>query len=513
MRAKQHALWDELRSSACRAATLVPTARELADAVIEMVHGRYVAVHKEQLKRQFAQQANVSDILSQRKQALAIGNLLPPQEDQVAVEKLAIAIANERSWNLRGDTLEGLKLQEELARLISLALTLARRDVIGELEGSVSPTSRDDLLSRFGIESPKESPQGSGILDLFSLYSAAAQKKQDTLSTERKVVELFAQFVGQSRDVSSVTKSEFREFRNALQKVPVNWQLRSDLKDLSLRQVAKQWHATGGQGRNVKTIAKEWSGLSSFFKWLVSEGYCDENLTVGLAPKVDKRSGRMPVYSAEKLKVVFDSALFGGCVGDGKEHLLGRQKIRDWRYWIPLCAAYSGARTGEIAQLHCSDLKEVDGIWVFDVVEGGDDEAGSKSLKTASSRRKVPIHRVLIELGLLDHCFAQRAKGSARLFPEIIPCERGMLSTPVSKFWQRYLKRLDIKERGLALHSFRHTFADEVRRRGGLDAILGSILGHAKGTMTSRYGADTEGNLAQRKALIDLVDYGLIHTK
>ncbi|MFK4002541.1 hypothetical protein [Qipengyuania sp. NPDC077563] len=83
----------------------------------------------------------------------------------------------------------------------------------------------------------------------------------------------------------------------------------------------------------------------------------------------------------------------------------------------------------------------------------------------------------------------------------------------MSKFWQRYLKRLDIKERGLALHSFRHTFADEVRRRGGLDAILGSILDPVKGTMTSRYGADTEGNLAQRKALIDLVDYGLIHTK
>ena len=511
MRAIQHEQWEELRTSAGCEASKVPSRADLANATIDLVHGRYVSVHRDILKKQFAEHANVGEILAARKQAVALGNLLPPQEDKIAVEKLALKIAQQRGWDLRGDTLEGVKLQEELARLVSVGLALARREVIEGLEGETSQTSRDEVMRRLGVEPHQDAQQGSTIAELLDLYSAAAQKKLDTLATEQKVIEQFAKFVGQSRDVASVTKSEFREFRNALQKVPVNWQLRNELKDLSLRQVAKVWSDRGGHGRNPKTIAKEWSGLSSFFKWLKSEGYCDENLTVGLAPRVNRRIGRLPVYSAEKLELVFQSALFRRCEGDGKEHLQGKQEVRDWRYWIPLCAAYSGARTGEIAQLECADLKEVEGVWIFDFVEEGEGEEGSKSLKTASSRRMVPIHRALIDLGLLDYCRRQRQHGELRLFPEIKPCERGMLSTSVSKFWQRYLKRLGAKERGLALHSFRHTFADEIRRKGGLDAVLGSILGHAKGTQTGEYGEKTEGNLSQRKSLIDLVDYDGLH--
>jgi integrase len=209
---------------------------------------------------------------------------------------------------------------------------------------------------------------------------------------------------------------------------------------------------------------------------------------------------------------VFRSPLFNRCAGDNKEHVGGDILIRDWRYWIPLCAAYSGARAGEIAQLLPSDVRQEDGIWIFDFVEARADSKDVKSLKTASSRRFVPVHRVLLELGLLELVRQARASGDLRLFPGLVPCKRGMFSTQVSKFWQLYLKRLGVKERGLALHSFRHTFADEVRRKGGSDAVLGSILGHAKGTITAHYGTTTEGNLAQRQALIDTVDYQGLHT-
>jgi integrase len=284
------------------------------------------------------------------------------------------------------------------------------------------------------------------------------------------------------------------------------------LKLLSLREVAQQWSSTGGSGRNAKTVAREWSGLSAFYSWLVKEGYCDENLTTGLSPRFDKKAGKLPTYSHGKLTAVFRSPLFNRCAGDDKEHITGNMHIRDWRYWIPLCAAYSGARAGEIAQLLPSDIQQDDGIWIFNFAEADENSKDVKSLKTASSRRVVPVHRVLLKLGLLDLVRQSRARGDVRLFPQIVPCQRGMFSTQVSKFWQLYLKRLRVKERGLALHSFRHTFADEVRRKGGSDAVLGSILGHSKGTITAHYGTTTEGNLAQRQALIDAVDYQGIHS-
>lgn len=42
-----------------------------------------------------------------------------------------------------------------------------------------------------------------------------------------------------------------------------------------------------------------------------------------------------------------------------------------------------------------------------------------KSLKTVNSSRTVPIHKKLIELGLLDYVAALRKDGKKRLFPEI----------------------------------------------------------------------------------------------
>lgn len=510
--AAEHARWDELRAFAAGTASDLPTIGEVADAAFDMVHTRFVAVHRRQLKEQFAQHADVSGILAQRKQALALSAILPSEKDQLAMEKLALAVATERKWDLRRGTIEGAALHDELVRLVTLAVRLARADVIDELEGRVPETSRERVLERMGVTPQKRAEPGATIIELFDLYAAGARKKKDTLDTERKLIVQFANFVGVARDVASVTKAEFREFRNALQKVPVNWQLRGDLKDLPLREVARKWSAAGGSGRNAKTVAREWSGLSTFYAWLVKEGYCDDNLTTGLAPRFDKRAGKLPTYSHAKLTAVFSSPLFHQCAGDDREHLEGQIRVRDWRYWIPLCAAYSGARAGEIAQLLPSDIRQEDGVWVFDFAETAEDSDDPKSLKTVAARRIVPVHGVLLNLGLLDLVKQARAKGDSRLFPEIVPCQRGMFSTQVSKFWQLYLKRLGVKERGLALHSFRHTFADEVRRKGGSDAVLGSILGHSKGTITAHYGTTTEGNLTQRQALINAVDYRGLHS-
>jgi integrase len=508
--AKLHAEWDALRDAASAPSEL-PSIEELAHAAFEFVHTQFVAVHREKLRAQFAEQSDIGSIVAERKRSIALGAFLPPDTDQLAMEKLAVIVKAKRNWTFREDTVEGLALHQELLRLITRAVHLARAAIVDELEGRVPETDRDQVIKKMGVTPQRLAEAGCTIVELFDLFAAGARKKKDTLDAERKVIVNFAAFVGPSRDAASVTKAEFREFRNALRKVPVNWQLRKDLKGLSLREVAAKWSAAGGAGRNDKTVAREWSGLTTFYSWLVTEGYCDDNLTVGLAPRFDKKKGKLPTYSHEKLKAVFGSPLFGKSAGDGNEHIEGDIEVRDWRYWIPLCALYSGARAAEIAQLLPSDVRQEDGVWVFDFVETDDDTPNQKSLKTQSSRRIVPVHRALLALGFLDFVKRAQAQRQNRLFPQIRPCARGMLSTEPSKFMQRYLKRIGVKERGLALHSFRHTFSDEVRRKGGSDAILGTILGHAKGTVTAHYGDLTEGNLAQRRALIEAVDYQGLH--
>lgn len=511
VQAEQHAAWDALRGDAGSPVGL-PLIGELANAAFDFVHTKFVALHREKLRVQFAEKADIASVIARKKETLVLSSFLPPETDKLAMEQLATIVEAEKKWVFRQDTIEGLAIRQELIRLISRAVHLARAAIVDELEGRTPETDRAQVISRMGVTPHKTSEPGSTIVELFDIYAGRARKKNDTVQTERKIIVNFAAFVGRSRAVGSVTKGEFREFRNALLKVPVNWQLRKDFKNLSLSEAAAKWSAAGGAGRNTKTVAREWSGLSTFYSWLVTEGYCDDNLTAGLAPRFDKKKGKLPTYSQEKLSAVFGSPLFARCAGDRKEHVKGDIQVRDWRYWIPLCALYSGARAAEIAQLVPADVRQEDGVWVFDFIETEDGSNDRKSLKTESSRRVVPVHRVLLDLGLASFVERAQAKKHRRLFPEIRSCTRGMLSTQPSKFMQLYLKRIGLKERGLALHSFRHTFADEVRRKGGSDAVLGTILGHAKGTITAHYGTLTEGNLVQRKALIDAVDYAGLHT-
>lgn len=71
--------------------------------------------------------------------------------------------------------------------------------------------------------------------------------------------------------------------------------------------------------------------------------------------RIDKKQIKYPPYTQGQLKTVSSSSLFGKCNSE-KPHLPGKARVRDWRYWIPLCALYSGARAGEIAQLLCADI-------------------------------------------------------------------------------------------------------------------------------------------------------------
>jgi integrase len=188
------------------------------------------------------------------------------------------------------------------------------------------------------------------------------------------------------------------------------------------------------------------------------------------------------------------------------EHKPGNFTIRDWRYWLPLVALFSGMRLGEIAQLLVEDVQEMQGTWVMHVTTDGDDE---KKLKTVGSERVVPVHSELIALGFLRYHAALKKTGSKRLFPEIKPDSRGFMSGAPSKFLNTYLGRIGVKTKMLAMHSFRHLFADRLRKAGYLDNDFGFILGHGDRLVrtTGRYGLLPQGTVAHRSKLIEAASF------
>jgi integrase len=232
----------------------------------------------------------------------------------------------------------------------------------------------------------------------------------------------------------------------------------------------------------------------------------DENPTAGFRPRFDKKAAKYPPYTDAQLQELFGGPLFTAC-DKTKPWLAGKDEVRDWRYWLPLCALYSGARAGEIAQLLCADVREEQGVWVFDFNENSE----GKSLKTTSSQRIVPVHPALFDLGFGEYITKTRKAGLLQLFPEIEPGPRGDWSYRPSKFWQKYLKNIGMKARGLGLHSFRHGFVDECRRRGVSKDVAQALLGHSDGSMTAHYGSIPWGTLMERREAIESLSYGGLH--
>ena len=95
-------------------------------------------------------------------------------------------------------------------------------------------------------------------------------------------------------------------------------------------------------------------------------------------------------------------------------------------------------------------------------------ERTDKHLKTQSSRRIVPVHDTLIELGLIEFIELLKKKDSKRerLFQEL-KYKSGNYNQNVSRWFNtRYLPLLGLKTDKKNFHSFRHTVSDNLKQNG-----------------------------------------------
>lgn len=520
VRAEQHEQWDSIRSSAVTSSDF-PSSLDLAEAVIEHIHDEFVEIHRRILQAKLSEGLDFGVEALQRKAKIVQVDLLPDEHDQAKMEALAAGLCKKLGWPLGPGETTAPATWSELLTMVTKAVQHARHLVVETLEGRPADIDRARIIDRLGVMPFASAKLGQQMLDLFDRYETekwrVGDKKSDTVATERKVIEHLALFVGKKRDVSSIASEDIREFKEALSIVPTRWTARPELAGLLLVDAAAKWRATGKGGRSSTTVRRELSAVSTFFRWLKKNAFHPgPNPTTDLFPPVSKKKNKLPPYTEDQLKAVFSSPLFHEC-DPKKPYLSGSSRIRDWRYWLPLCALFSGGRAGEISQLMVADITCEEGTWTFDLNDNPEDEDGpqdesdaAKSLKTESSRRQVPVHPALIELGILEYLEMCRKAGETRLFPEIRPGPRGNLSHYPSKFWQGYLKRIGIKRKGLALHSFRHTFVDECRRKGVSKDVLQGLLGHSDGSQTGHYGREQPGNPAQRReAVYSLSFFGL----
>jgi integrase len=356
------------------------------------------------------------------------------------------------------------------------------------------------------VVSDKIAAPGEAVMELYDRFQRdkPGAVTADTWKQNRGIVQRFAEFLGDDASARCITRKAVRDWKNELFKWPVKANDTAAFAGLSFTKVIEANEKIKKPTITAKTINKYLSALGGFSEWLLANDFITDDVMRGQYLELDKKKRTRFPFTAEQLQTIFASPVFGACAGHKREHESGVVKIRDWRFWIPLIALYTGARLGEIAQLLTDDVRQVHGVWCLHITrEGGN----GKSTKTDGSQRLVPMHSKLIEIGFLQYHAKMKRRKAKQLF-EVQPDARGFFSGKPSSFFNDYFAAIGVKlDKSVNFHSFRHGIADAFRSAGYLDEQFACLLGHSKASTTGRYGILPEGVLAERVRMIEAVEY------
>lgn len=405
----------------------------------------------------------------------------------------------------------GIDASAEKKRKLALSMQRAEIEALTRLaerdQGRFGGAPADPIVRPPSARSVAKATRGNTLLELWERFKRekVGSVTEDTWRQNKIVVRLFSEFIGLDADVrANVTRRAIRDWKDALFKWPRRVGDTSVFKGLSFREVLDANSKLSKPTISPKSINRYLSAMGSFTAWLEVNDFIDQDVMKGQFLAIDKVTQKVFPYSSAELQKIFSSPLFRSCAGEGKEHLSGSVELRDWRYWLPILALYSGARLGELAQLHVSDVRQLHGVWILHVTA----EGGDKSVKTRGSERVITLHPELERIGFLKYHAQIAGMGTTQLFPSLKPDTRGFWSGHASRFLNLYLKKIGVKsDRSKNIHSFRHGIADAFRRAGFLDEQFAPLLGHTKASTTQRYGIMSEGNLAMRKAMIDAIEF------
>jgi len=321
---------------------------------------------------------------------------------------------------------------------------------------------------------------------LIDLYCAEKVREDSwTEKTEQENRAIYALLVRIIGDVpfQSVGYSEARTYKEALQKLPPNINKKSSFKNLEIAEILEQY---SGRGMSVRSVNKYLTRVSSLMNWSMHQGYCQNNVFKGLTLKNNKQAHEeRDVFRTEELSQLFSHPQF-----------LKRDYRHPYYYWLPLLGLFTGARIEELCQLHLDDIHKNYGFWVFDI-----NDLGGKRVKTAASKRCIPVHSKLLALGLENYLHFLRTNGHDRLFPEL-KHQRDGYSQAASKWFARFRKKAGVDMPGKNFHSFRHTVIDHLKQSGKEEPLIAALAGHAQqGVTMGRYGKPYNP-----QSLIDLVE-------
>ena len=255
---------------------------------------------------------------------------------------------------------------------------------------------------------------------------------QNTKDAYQASFDLFATLMGgKERMAHEITAVQILDFDDALTNIPQHAVKRGIRLGTAAEINANPPFRCDRDGNRIdddiisgETANLHLTNLQSFFDYLISSGRREgENLFAMIKPHSSgNQRGGAVAFEENELRAIFDP-----------ESLM--QAKRPGQFWGPLLALYTGARLNELACLDLVDFVEEKGIPCISVRfvprakpnrkkqrrSKKQEEAArsAKILKNATSRRQIPLHPDLWEIGLQEYIDDVRSLGATRLFPTL----------------------------------------------------------------------------------------------
>jgi integrase len=348
------------------------------------------------------------------------------------------------------------------------------------------------------------------------LYLAPPDRKKSHLAKGRSETAAIVQFAIDllgDPPLYSIDKDHWDKLDLALPDIPHSRNLPAEARSsLYTRYCYAQKHGWSEITRVTETTIKGRYryGLYKFIDWAI-----DKKLHPGPRPTfvcIDPQNlAALPrdAFEDAELLDLLRLPLFTGCAGPHRIWTPGRYFVQNHLYWAYLILILTGMRPGEVGQIKCVDI-QTDGEYYyfdlrpFDARKGRVAIEDLRNLKSNSSGRVVPIHPLLIELGLLDRLLYLMNAGEERLFPEWKEFARGdgttRWSQPITKSWQYVKKVLKIVRADLTLYATRHLMADWLDNSTIAKRTRDRILGHVT-DVPGGYGRKGSINANQMAAI------------
>ena len=275
------------------------------------------------------------------------------------------------------------------------------------------------------------------------------------------------------------------------------------------------------RNKHINALASVVTWARTVMKWEIKDHFAPFRMS---RPARRKQPKKRIALTRARLFEILQSPRFSGrkTASARGQTIAGDIVEKDGLYWAPLFESHNGCRLDEGAKLRTFDVVEMFGIWClklnFDGDRQGRGETEAGSGKTETSKRIVPMHRVLVQLGLPEQAKRQDefyskegTKDEERwLFPELTESRHHKTrAANLTKRWANYLKTSGLYRKWEDGHALRHTFNDTLIRAAVPEAVIRELMGHSQQVSITTDTYFTASTLLQLRQELDKLDYGL----